>query len=120
MPAQNPPPRLIAAATLPASARLAGKYADGVNFPWVVNDRFPVLFGALDEGLAERGRNRKGFDVSLHARWHVLGSDPLQAMNQWEKMGFTRVIIYLSLPFPLAEIETLALALDLARKHKSL
>ena len=35
MPAQNPPPRLIAAATLPGSARLVGKYADGVNFPFV-------------------------------------------------------------------------------------
>ncbi|HEU0291164.1 MAG TPA: LLM class flavin-dependent oxidoreductase [Anaerolineales bacterium] len=112
MPAQNPPPRLIGAATLPASARLAGKYADGVNFPWVVNERFPTLFDSLEEGLAESGRYRKGFDVSLHVRWHVLGSDPLQAMNQWKKLGFTRVIIYLSLPFPLAEIETLALALD--------
>jgi alkanesulfonate monooxygenase SsuD/methylene tetrahydromethanopterin reductase-like flavin-dependent oxidoreductase (luciferase family) len=32
MPALNPPPRLIAAASLPRTARLAGRYAEGVNF----------------------------------------------------------------------------------------
>ena len=111
MPAQNPPPRLIAAATLPASARLAGKYADGVNFPWVVNERLPALFHALDEGLAERGKDRAGFDVSHHVRWHVLESDPLRTLSEWEKLGFTRVIVYLGQPFPLMEIERLSPAL---------
>lgn len=108
MPAQHPPPRLIASATLPRSARLAGKYAGGVNFPWVVNERFPALFAAMDEGLAERGRDRNGFDISLHARWTVLESDPPKRLNDFENMGFTRVIIYLAVPLPLPEIVTLA------------
>jgi alkanesulfonate monooxygenase SsuD/methylene tetrahydromethanopterin reductase-like flavin-dependent oxidoreductase (luciferase family) len=103
-PAQNPPPRLIAAATLPRSARLAGKYADGVNFPWVVKERFPALFDALDDGQAERGRNREGFDISLHARWTAMESDPFQFVNDCGMMGFTRLIVYLPAPFPLTEI----------------
>lgn len=107
MPAQKPPPRLIAAATLPRTARLAGKYAEGVNFPWVVKERFPTLFDAMNEGLAERGRDRDGFDVSLHARWTAMESGPLRFLNKWEKMNFTRVIVYLESPFPLTEIEAL-------------
>jgi alkanesulfonate monooxygenase SsuD/methylene tetrahydromethanopterin reductase-like flavin-dependent oxidoreductase (luciferase family) len=110
-PEQQPPPHLVVASTLPASSCLAGKYADGVNFPWVVHDRFPGLFEALDRGLGERGRQRSGFDVSLHVRWHVAAADPLSTFEQWKSMGFTRVIIYLALPFPLPEIEALAATL---------
>ena len=99
MPMQDPPPRFIVAATLPRTAHLAGKYGDGVNFPWLVNERFPGLFTAIDEGLAERRRNRDGFDISLHVRWSVLETDPLQFLNDFEDLGFTRVIIYLTAPF---------------------
>ena len=108
MPVQNPPPRLIVAATLPRTARLAGQYADGVNFPWVVKERFPALFEAVDAALAERARSRSSFDFSLHVRWTAMQSDPIQALSEYEKIGFTRVIIYLAAPFPLAEIAVLS------------
>jgi alkanesulfonate monooxygenase SsuD/methylene tetrahydromethanopterin reductase-like flavin-dependent oxidoreductase (luciferase family) len=107
-PAQNPPPRLIVAASRPDTARLAGRYGDGVNFTWNDRDRLPRLFDALDAGLAGRGRTRDGFDLSLHIRWHNMGSEPQQALLEWEQMGFTRVIVYVTAPFPLAEIESLA------------
>jgi hypothetical protein len=34
--------------------------------------------------------------------------DPSQALSKWEKLGFTRVIIYLAAPFPLAEMAALS------------
>lgn len=107
-PLQRPAPRLIVAAAQPGTARLAGYYGDGVNFPWPVRDRFPALFAALDAGLAERGRTREGFDLSLHVRWNNVENDPLRALTEWEQMGFTRVVVYLKPPFPLEEIERLA------------
>jgi alkanesulfonate monooxygenase SsuD/methylene tetrahydromethanopterin reductase-like flavin-dependent oxidoreductase (luciferase family) len=105
-PAQNPPPRLIVAATVPESAQLAGRWGDGVNFPWVVRDRFPTWFSALKLGLAER--NCDDFDCSLHARWSAVNGDVLGMLDEWEKMGFTRVVIYIEPPFPLSEIEGIA------------
>lgn len=107
-PTQNPPPRLIVAAALPETARLAGRYGDGVNFAWVVHNRFPVLFNALETGLAERDAPYDSFDRSLHIRWTALENDFSQALSEWEDMGFTRVIIYIEKPFPLAEIEDIA------------
>jgi alkanesulfonate monooxygenase SsuD/methylene tetrahydromethanopterin reductase-like flavin-dependent oxidoreductase (luciferase family) len=107
-PGQDPPPRLIVSASLSASARLAGRYADGVNFTWVHAGRLPALFSALDEGLAERGRTRPGFDCSLHVRWNQIGPDWQRARLEWEGMGFTRLIVYLAAPFPLDEIAALA------------
>lgn len=107
-PAQNPPPQLIVAAAQPGAARLAGRYGDGVNFSWMVRDGFPGLFDALDAGLAERGWSRDGFVLSLHVRWNNLMPDPLQALMAWQKLGFTRVIVYVRAPFPLAEIEAIA------------
>jgi len=100
MPALNPPPRLIAASTLVRTARLAGRFADGVNFTWYYPDRIPRLFSALDEGLSESGRSREGFDCSLHVRWPHLQPDPKQALFEWEQMGFSRVIVYVTEPFP--------------------
>jgi alkanesulfonate monooxygenase SsuD/methylene tetrahydromethanopterin reductase-like flavin-dependent oxidoreductase (luciferase family) len=108
MPAQDPPPRLIVGASLPRTARLAGRLADGVNFTWYYRERIPGLFAALDEGLQEGGRGREGFDRSLHVRWMDLGDEPRQALEAWEAMGFTRVIIYVSPPFPLGEMKSLA------------
>ncbi len=110
-PAQNPPPRLIVAAAQPGTARLAGRYGDGVNFSWVVRDRFPGLFAALEAGLAKRGRAREDFDCSLHVRWNNLEGDALQALEAWEGLGFTRAIVYVKAPFPLAEIEALTLTM---------
>lgn len=108
MPAQNPPPRLIVAASRPRTARLAGQYADGINFTWFYRERIPALFAELDEGLSSSGRSRDGFDCSLHARWNDLGPDWGQALAAWEQMGCTRVIVYVTAPFPLREITTLA------------
>lgn len=107
-PAQAPAPRLIAAASLPETARLASRFADGVNFTWFHQERLPVLFQAVDEGLQKSGRTREGFDISVHVRWHNLLPDPGQALEAWKKMGFTRVIIYVEEPFPMKEIIRLA------------
>jgi alkanesulfonate monooxygenase SsuD/methylene tetrahydromethanopterin reductase-like flavin-dependent oxidoreductase (luciferase family) len=107
-PAQNPPPRLIVAATQPRTARLAGRYANGVNFPRDVQDKFPRLFAALEAGLAAPGRAHEGFDVSIHARWSRVESDPVQALAEWESAGFTRAVLYVEPPLPMAEIEALA------------
>jgi alkanesulfonate monooxygenase SsuD/methylene tetrahydromethanopterin reductase-like flavin-dependent oxidoreductase (luciferase family) len=111
-PAQKPPPRLIVAASLQETARLAGLHADGVNFTWYYAERVPTLFAALDKALVERGRTRDGYDCSLHVRWHNLGEDPGRALREWEEMGFTRVIVYVTSPFPLREIAALAEILE--------
>ena len=100
-------PRLIAAASLPRTARLAGQFADGVNFTWFYADRIPGLFAALDEGLKQSGRSREGFDCSLHVRWNNLHPDPRQALTEWEQMGFSRVIVYITELFPITEISEL-------------
>jgi alkanesulfonate monooxygenase SsuD/methylene tetrahydromethanopterin reductase-like flavin-dependent oxidoreductase (luciferase family) len=113
-PAQNPPPRLIVAAGRPDTAQLAGRYGDGVNFTWNDRAKLPALFAALDAGLAERGRTRASFDCSLHVRWNNLEPDPSTALVDWERMGFTRVIIYVLAPFPLSEIEALARTISLS------
>jgi alkanesulfonate monooxygenase SsuD/methylene tetrahydromethanopterin reductase-like flavin-dependent oxidoreductase (luciferase family) len=108
MPAQDPPPRLIVAASLPRTVRFAAKYADGVNFTWYYRERLPSLLAALDEGLQENGRTREGFDCSLHVRWNNLGPEPQRALTEWAEMGFTRVISFVEPPFPLEDIERLA------------
>lgn len=107
-PRQDPPPRLIASASLPQTARLAGQFADGVNFSWFHHERLTLLFTALDEGLNESGRRRADFDISLHVRWHNLQPDHGQALENWEGLGFTRVIIYVEELFPINEITELA------------
>ncbi|HKY54441.1 MAG TPA: LLM class flavin-dependent oxidoreductase, partial [Anaerolineales bacterium] len=112
-PKQDPPPRLVAAASLPQTAHLAGRFADGVNFTWFHHERLPSLFPALDEGLRESSRTRTGFDISLHVRWHNLEPSPEAALENWEKMGFLRVIIYIEEPFPIQEVAGLAKRIDL-------
>jgi hypothetical protein len=62
----------------------------------------------LAEGLKESDRNREGFDCSLHVRWHNLQPDPKQTLIDWEQMGFSRIIVYITEPFPIAEISELA------------
>lgn len=106
-PAQDPPPRLIVAASQTGTARLAGHHADGVNFAWVDHPRYAELLAAVEAGLAERGRSRDGFDVSIHIRWTRLQPDPVMALREWETLGFTRAIVYLEPPFPLDAVEAL-------------
>jgi alkanesulfonate monooxygenase SsuD/methylene tetrahydromethanopterin reductase-like flavin-dependent oxidoreductase (luciferase family) len=108
VPPGQPPPRLIVAALLPRTARLAAKYADGVNFTWYNRERIPGLFSAVDEALKENGRSREGFECSLHARWTNLDAEPRRTVGEWEAMGFDRVVIYLEPPFPLEGIRALA------------
>ncbi len=107
-PAPQPSPPIILAAIRPRMARLAGRYADGLNVQWSNRARFPQLFAALDEGLAERGRDRGSFDLSVHAGWNNFAPDPLSALEQWQQLGFTRAIMYARAPFPLAQFENIA------------
>lgn len=112
-PAQHPPPRLIVGANGPRMSRLAGRYADGLNVQWRYRDRFPVLLSALDAGLAERERDRTGFDLSLHPLWKDFAPDMPGMLARWEEMGFTRVIVYVDGPFPLGDFEVLARQMQL-------
>jgi alkanesulfonate monooxygenase SsuD/methylene tetrahydromethanopterin reductase-like flavin-dependent oxidoreductase (luciferase family) len=107
-PPQASPPRLIVGASGPRMARLAGQYADGLNLQWRSRERFAALFAALDEGLASRGRDRSGFDLSLHPAWDDLAADPNRMLDTWEQAGLTRVIPYVVPPFPLDAFEMLA------------
>lgn len=107
-PAPRPRPPIILAAIRPRMARLAGRYADGLNIQWNNRARFTQLFAALDKGLAERGRDRSGFDLSVHAGWNGFAPDPLSALNQWQQLGFTRAIMYVHAPFPLVQFENIA------------
>jgi alkanesulfonate monooxygenase SsuD/methylene tetrahydromethanopterin reductase-like flavin-dependent oxidoreductase (luciferase family) len=107
-PAPQPPPRLIVGASGPRMVRLAGRYADGVNLQWRYRERFPNLLAALDAGLQARGRNRSGFDLSIHAAWDDLAADPPGMLARWQQIGFTRAIVYVKAPFPLAAFADLA------------
>lgn len=112
-PGPNPPPRLIVGANGPRLCRMAGRYADGLNLQWRKRQLFPQLFAALDEGLAARGRDRRGFDLSIHPGWPDFASSPVEALERWEQLGFTRAIAYVTPPFPLREFEALAKQLAL-------
>jgi alkanesulfonate monooxygenase SsuD/methylene tetrahydromethanopterin reductase-like flavin-dependent oxidoreductase (luciferase family) len=107
-PAPNPPPPVIVGARGPTLCRLAGRYADGLNLNWGDRARLPEQLAALDEGLAQRGSTRAGFDLSVHVSWQELmeGADAL--LERWEELGFTRVMAYMRPPFAHQEIAALA------------
>jgi alkanesulfonate monooxygenase SsuD/methylene tetrahydromethanopterin reductase-like flavin-dependent oxidoreductase (luciferase family) len=107
-PAPVPRPRLILGALGPGIARLAGRYADGLNLHWNNRRRFPELIAAMDAGLQAAGRDRASFDLSLHPGLADLTHEPQAALAEWEQMGFQRVIAYVNPPFPLKAIEKLA------------
>jgi alkanesulfonate monooxygenase SsuD/methylene tetrahydromethanopterin reductase-like flavin-dependent oxidoreductase (luciferase family) len=107
-PPQQPPPPLLVGASGPRMARIAGRYADGLNLQWRSRADFPRLFAALDEGLAQRGRDRSGFDLSVHPGWHDMQADPPEMLRQWAALGFTRALVYVKPPFPLNEFTRLA------------
>jgi alkanesulfonate monooxygenase SsuD/methylene tetrahydromethanopterin reductase-like flavin-dependent oxidoreductase (luciferase family) len=108
-PRQEPPPRLVVAAKSPRTARLAGLHADGLNLlQWRDRAKFSAVLEALDAGLAERGRDRGGFDLSLHPGLSDMAHDPVGVLGQWEAMGFTRALIYAAPDVPLATFEKLA------------
>ncbi|NOK57588.1 MAG: hypothetical protein GFH27_549303n147 [Chloroflexi bacterium AL-W] len=112
-PRQAPPPHLIVGASGPRMVRLAGRYADGLNLHWRDRQRFSQLFEALDAGLAERGRSREGFDLSVHPMWPDFISDSKALLEQWQQLGFTRALVYVGAPFPLNDFEKLAQQLGL-------
>jgi alkanesulfonate monooxygenase SsuD/methylene tetrahydromethanopterin reductase-like flavin-dependent oxidoreductase (luciferase family) len=107
-PAPVPRPPLILGALGPGIARLAGRYADGLNVHWNNRARFPELFAALEAGLRAAGRDRASFELSLHPGLADLMHDPQAALAEWEKLGFQRIIAYVNPPFPLRAIEKLA------------
>ncbi|NJK78381.1 MAG: LLM class flavin-dependent oxidoreductase [Chloroflexaceae bacterium] len=107
-PPPRPHPRLIVGANGPKMAHLAGHYADGLNLQWRRRDQFPLLLAALDAGLAASGRTRTHFDLSLHPDWRDLARDPAHWLVHWQKMGFSRIIPYLTPPFPLDGLSRLA------------
>lgn len=107
-PAPQPAPRLIVGASGPRMARIAGQYADGLNLQWDKRAKFPELLRALDDGLQRAGRDRDGFDLSLHPGWRDLGDDPYAMLASWSALGFNRAIVWMKAPFPLDEIEQLA------------
>jgi alkanesulfonate monooxygenase SsuD/methylene tetrahydromethanopterin reductase-like flavin-dependent oxidoreductase (luciferase family) len=102
-PAPNPRPRIVVGARSPELAALAGRYAGGLNLQWRDRAKLSTVLGGLDAGLAERGRDRAGFDLSLLADWGDLLRDPPAALAGWQALGFDRVVLAVSAPFPLAE-----------------
>lgn len=116
-PAPQPRPPLILGALGPGIARLAGRYADGLNLHWHNRARYPELLAALDAGLAARARTRAGFDLSVHPMLEDLMGDPLGMSRRWEELGFTRAIVYVPPPFPLHALESLAAQLLRSPAH---
>jgi alkanesulfonate monooxygenase SsuD/methylene tetrahydromethanopterin reductase-like flavin-dependent oxidoreductase (luciferase family) len=99
-PAPHPRPPIIVGARGPQLCRIAGRFADGLNVQWRDRARLDEQMAALDEGLAEAGHTRAGFDLSVHADWCDLHPDPVAALERWKALGFTRAIIYVTAPFP--------------------
>jgi alkanesulfonate monooxygenase SsuD/methylene tetrahydromethanopterin reductase-like flavin-dependent oxidoreductase (luciferase family) len=112
-PRSDPPPRLIVGARGPGLARLAGRYADGLNLQWRSRDRYQELFDALDAGLAARERTRAGFDLSVYGSWRDVDGHPAATLEQWAQLGFTRAIVYVEPPFPIAAFASIARAIGI-------
>jgi hypothetical protein len=107
---------LLARALLrPGDVSLVAHAADGLNLQWRFRNTFPVVLAALDAALAERRRTRAGFDLSLLTDRNDPGADLLGTLVQWQAHGFTRVILTVSPPFPLAHFEHLARQLERVR-----
>ncbi len=107
-PPLNPPPRIILGGRSPRMARLAARAADGLNVQWRFREQFPAVRAALDAELVAQGRSRATFDLSLHLDWRELMQDPAGNLAQWEAMGFTRVIPFVTPPYPRDEFAALA------------
>ena len=75
----------------------------------------PTILDALDRSLAKRGRTRTDFDLSIHAEWHDFIAAPIEKLSDWQTLGFTRVILAVTAPFPLAQLERLARQLNMLR-----
>jgi len=112
-PPPHPRPPIIVGARGPQLCHIAGRLANGLNLQWRDRARLDEQLAALDAGLAEAGRDRAGFDLSVHAAWESLAPDPHTALANWAALGFTRAIIYLGTPYPHDGLQWLARELDL-------
>jgi alkanesulfonate monooxygenase SsuD/methylene tetrahydromethanopterin reductase-like flavin-dependent oxidoreductase (luciferase family) len=108
-----PQPRIIVGGRSSELASLAGRYADGFNLHWHGSAMLPTVVDALDRALIERERTRSDFDLSIHAEWHEFIVDPQAMLSQWQALGFTRAILAVRAPFPLAQCEQLARQLNI-------
>jgi alkanesulfonate monooxygenase SsuD/methylene tetrahydromethanopterin reductase-like flavin-dependent oxidoreductase (luciferase family) len=114
-PPPHPLPPIIVGARGTRLCRIAGRFADGLNVQWRDHARLDEQIAALDEGLAEAGRTRAKFDLSVHADWRDLHPDPLTTLDRWQALGFTRAIIAMAAPFRSEDFRRLAQALHLTR-----
>ena len=114
-PSPAPQPRIIVGGRSSEMAGLAGRYADGFNLRWRGSAVLPAILGALDRALAERVQDRGNFDLSLNAEWPDFMIDPLARLSEWHALGFTRAILTVYAPFPLAQFEQLARQLGMLR-----
>jgi alkanesulfonate monooxygenase SsuD/methylene tetrahydromethanopterin reductase-like flavin-dependent oxidoreductase (luciferase family) len=113
-PASDPSPRLIVGASGPRMARIAGRYADGLNLQLRDHARFPELLDACAEGRGQAGRSRESFDLSLHAPWDAgWQQDGRGALARAAALGFDRVLLHAPAPVPLAGLARLAEELGL-------
>lgn len=101
-PPPQPAPPIIVGANGPRMARIAGLYADGVNIQWHHREKFPATLAALDAALAERGRTRARFDLSLHLSWDELLANRQAVVATAHEIGVNRIIPWAKAPFPLA------------------
>jgi alkanesulfonate monooxygenase SsuD/methylene tetrahydromethanopterin reductase-like flavin-dependent oxidoreductase (luciferase family) len=111
-PPPRPQPRIIVGGRSSELAALAGHYADGFNLHWHGRAMLPTILDALDRALAERGRTRSDFDVSIHADWQDFIAAPIETLSDWHTLGFTRAILAIAAPFALGELEHLPRQLD--------
>lgn len=114
-PPPQPPSPIIVGARGARLCRIAGRFADGLNVQWRDRTRLDEQIAALDAGLAEAERTRAGFDLSVHADWRDLSPDPVAALEQWQALGFRRVIVYVAAPFPVDDFRRLAQTLQITR-----
>jgi alkanesulfonate monooxygenase SsuD/methylene tetrahydromethanopterin reductase-like flavin-dependent oxidoreductase (luciferase family) len=103
-----PQPRVIVGGRSSELAALAGRYANGFNLHWHGRAMLPTVLDALDRALAEREHTRSDFDLSIHAEWPDFIVDPLAMLSEWHALGFTRAMLAVRAPFPLAQFEQLA------------
>jgi alkanesulfonate monooxygenase SsuD/methylene tetrahydromethanopterin reductase-like flavin-dependent oxidoreductase (luciferase family) len=119
VPAPVPRPRVIVGGRSAELARLAAQHADGLNLQWRFRDSFPAILAVVESALAEAGRSRTAFELSVLDDWPAFAADPAAALARWQAFGFDRAILAAPVPFPLAQFEQLARQLpSIARAEK--
>ncbi|PDV96763.1 LLM class flavin-dependent oxidoreductase [Candidatus Chloroploca asiatica] len=106
-PRLDTPPRIIVGGRSPALTRLAARYAGGLNLQWRFRDNFSQLLTILEATLADVGRSRADFDLSIYAYWHDLAEAPDATLETWANLGFNRAIVMMPLPLPIKALQRL-------------